>query len=86
MRMRLAEKNIKFVKEFVQNGITFCWFVSMMSGKNSDARDFINYENGKSVFGEYTADRLPKSVQKFIAKHNKEVFRDVCGVKEFIYR
>ena len=86
MRMRLAEKNIAFVKEFVQNGVTFCWFVSMKSRKNSDARDFINYENGMSVFGEYTADRLPKSVQKFIAKHNKEFFLDVCGVKEFIYR
>lgn len=86
MRMRLAEKNIKFVKEFVQNGVTFYWFVSMKSGKNCDARDFTNYEDGKSVFGEYTADRLPKSVHKFIAKHNKKVFRDVCGVKEFIYR
>ena len=86
MRMRLAEKNIKFVKEFVQNGVTFYWFVSMKSVKNCDARDFTNYEDGKSVFGEYTADRLPKSVQKFIAKHNKKVFRDVCGVKEFIYR
>ena len=86
MRMILAEKNIKFVKEFVQNGVTFYWFVSMKSGKNCDARDFTNYEDGKSVFGEYTADRLPKSVQKFIAKHNKEVFRDVCGVKEYIYK
>ena len=85
MRMRLAEKNIKFVKEFVQSGVTFYWFVSMKSGKNCDARDFTNYEDGKSVFGEYTADRLQKSVQKFIAKHNKKVFRDVCGVKEFIY-
>lgn len=86
MRMRLTEKNIKFVKEYVQNGVTFNWFVSMKSGKNSDARDFTNYEDGKSVFGEYSADRLPISVQKFIAKREREVFRDVCGVKEFIYR
>ena len=86
MRMRLAEKNIKFVKEYVQNGETFNWFVSMKSGKNSDARDFTNYEDGKSVFREYSADRLPISVQRFIAKHDREVFRDVCGVKEFIYR
>ena len=86
MRMRLAEKNIKFVKEFVQKGVTFYWIVSMKSGKNCDARDFTNYEDGKSVFGEYTADRLPKSVHKFIAKHDREVFRDVCGVKEYIYK
>ena len=86
MRMRLAEKNIKFVKEYVQNGVTFNWFVSMKSGENSDARDFTNYENGKSVFGEYNADRLPKSVQKFISKRERKVFRDVCGVKEFISR
>lgn len=86
MRMRLAEKNIKFVKEFVNNGITYYWYVGMKSGRTSDNRNFINYESNVSVVEEYSVDRLPKTVQKYIAKHKREFLKDVDGVQEFIYR
>lgn len=64
--MRLKTNNIKFVKELTHNGITYEWFVAMKSNSVSDARMFVNHENGRTILAEYPKEMLPKTVQKFL--------------------
>ena len=84
--MRLAEKNISFVKELTCDGLTYSFFVSMKSGRVSDSISYINYENGKTVVKEFAKDRLPVSVQKFIDKHERKEFSaDTWKDQEYIH-
>lgn len=80
----LTVKNIKWIKELTKDGITYKWFVSL---KKNDSRVFINYENGKTVVKEYSKDRLPKTVQKFLEdKQRKEYENDEkLGFVSYVY-
>ena len=72
--MRLTTENIAFVKEIRNNGMSYSWYVSMKSRNISDGRNFVNYENGKSVVKEYKKEDLPKAVQKFLEGKKAEIF------------
>ena len=72
-QMRLIEKNIKRVSVLCFEGIAYCYHVTMRSGWVSDSREYINRdENGRTTIAEYSEDRLPKEVQKFIKNHTAE--------------
>jgi hypothetical protein len=86
--MRLTTNNIKFVKELTHNGTTYSWFVSLK--EQAFSQSFTNYnEEGRTIVAEYTKDRLPKAVQKFLENKNAELFsindRDEAYVT-YIYR
>lgn len=91
--MNLTVNNIKHVVEHTVNGYSYGWFVAMKSNKVSDSRNFINYKGGKTTNTiEYPAEKLPKSVQKFITRHERrerEEFGIVRGsedtYKSYIY-
>lgn len=83
--------DIKFVKRIEQDGITYNWFVAHKSNRVSDSRNFINYENGKTVIKEFPKEALPKMVQKFIDSHSEEEITENIGIqidgfKRFIIR
>ena len=70
-------------------GITYSYFVAMKSRKISDARQFINYKDGKSVIAPYSKEKLPKAVQNFLNSNTEELLVDgesfkiyMTGVKE----
>lgn len=84
--MRITKGRISFVREFVQDGITFQWFVGIKDRKVSSNRSYINYENGLSVIADYYIDRLPKCVQEFVCEHERVFERNVYGVKQYIYK
>ena len=82
---------IKFVKRLEHEGVTYSWFVANKSNRVSDSRNFVNYENGRTVIKEYSKEALPKMVQKFIDSHNEEETTDfgnfkVEGFRSFIIR
>lgn len=74
--MRLAEKNISFVRRLEQDGITYCWFVGMKSNRVSDSREYVNWENGKTVVKKYPLHWLPKSVLNFVLYHTETLTTD----------
>ena len=75
--MKLTINNIKFVKRHEKDGVTYCWYVGMKSNKISDNRHWINRDSdGKSYVAEYDKSLLPKSVQKFIDRHNEVCITD----------
>lgn len=87
--MRMAKKNISFVKRLEKDGMTYCWFVSMKSNCISDAREYINYRDGKTVAEEYKIDRLPKAVQDFVKDNQESIWTDdkeATGFAVYIYR
>ena len=67
--MRLTENNIRFVKEYTVDGITYGWYVCMKSNKVSDGRNYSAHG-----FELYPVDKLPKTVQNFIQKHSWEIW------------
>lgn len=69
--MKLTMNNILFVKRLEHNDVTYSWFVAMKSRRISDARNYINVENGKTVIKEYPAEWLPKTVQNFISTYSE---------------
>lgn len=71
--MRLTVDNIKFVKVHDYNGMPYSWMVVMKSGRVSDSRNYVNYENNKTVVKEYPQEWLPKAVQKFIEDAAEEL-------------
>lgn len=80
--MRLTKSNIKFVKRYELNGMTYGFYVGV---KGNDGREFINYENGRTVAKEYKAERLPASVRAFLKDHAEEVWtREENGDDEFV--
>lgn len=88
---RLTINNIQFVKEQTLDGRAYGWFVSVKGGA-SEARDFRDYDvYGRSTSSEYSADRLPKTVQRYIESHRAETFTtftnpDGSVFTEYIYR
>lgn len=83
--------DIKFVKRLEQDGVTYSWFVASKSNRVSDSRNYVNYENGKTVVKEFPKEALPKMVQKFIDSHNEEETEqfkgfNIEGFKTFIIR
>ena len=83
--------DIKFVRRMEMNGITYAWFVANKSNRVSDSREYINYENGKTVIKEFPKEALPKMVQKFIDSHSEEETTElekitIDGFKRFIIR
>lgn len=87
--MKLIKNNILFVKRFEHNGVTYSWFIAMKSRKVSDVRNFVNYENGKTVVKQYPKEWLPKAVQNFLNTNTEELLVDgdeykiyVTGTKE----
>lgn len=74
MIMRLTTDNIDFVKEIRKNGMPYSWYISMKSRNVSDGRNFVHYENGKTVVKEYKKEDLPKAVQKFLEGKIAEIF------------
>ena len=87
--MRLTKNNIKFVKRIEKDEVTYCWFVMMKSGRISDAREYINYLNGRTTAEEYSMDRLPAAVRNFVNEHEESIFcdaRETAGYVEYIYR
>ncbi len=70
--MRLTENNIKAVRELTADGMTYSWFVVMKSGWVSDSRNYINWENGRTTVKEYPLEWLPKAVQNFVKKHERQ--------------
>ena len=74
--MKLTENNILFVKRHEKDGVTYSWYIAMKSRRISDNKNFVNYENGKTVIKEFSQDRLPKAVQNFIAKHEETLLVD----------
>lgn len=84
--MRMAKKNIRFVKRIEKEGTTYNWFVKM---KDGTAHDYINYRNGRTVAEEYKLDRLPKAVQSFVKEHEESIWtdeRETTGFAHYIYR
>lgn len=71
--MRLIEKNIAHVWRMEVDGMTYSYFVALKSRQVSDSRNFINYENGRTVAKEYPAEWLPAAVRKFLQKHDEEL-------------
>ena len=85
--MRLSLNKIEFVKERTLNGMTYGWFVAMRYYGESDARNYSNYENGRTVATEYPVDRLPETVQKFIQKSDRKEWSKIGDdFVEYIYR
>ena len=84
--MRLTKNNIRFVKRLEMDGITYGWFVSMVGGRISDSREYINYADGKTVATEYSFDRLPAAVRAFVEGHQESIFTDGndSGFMEYI--
>ena len=74
--MRLALKNIRFVKCLEQDGIIYEYYVAMKSGKISDGR---LYFDDKRMLVTYPVERLPVTVQKYIATHKRSVFEIING-------
>lgn len=68
--------DIRFIKRFEKDGVTYCWYIANKSYNISDGREFINYENGKTVVKEYKKEDLPKYAQRYIATHNESVLQD----------
>lgn len=84
--MRMAKKNISFVKRLEKDGIIYSWFVKL---KDGTAYDYINYRNGRTVAEEYSIDRLPKAVQGFVKEHKESIWteeRESTGFAVYIYR
>lgn len=74
--MRLIEKNIKEVRETKKNNVTYLYYVIMQGGKVSDSREYINRdENGMTIVKEFKREWLPKAVQNFIKKHDRDMAR-----------
>ena len=73
MSLRLIAKNIHHVERLEQDGITYEWGVVMKHHPGIDVRDYINYENGKTVAKEYPKEWLPKEVIKFIDSHQERI-------------
>ena len=65
---------IKCVKQLIMNGTTYAWFVKGDTPCVSDSREYINYENGKTVAKEYPKERLPKGIQRYINSHRCAVW------------
>ena len=84
--MKLIEKNIAHVWRMEMNGMTYSYFVALKSGRVSDSRNFINYENGRTVAKEYPAEWLPVSVRKFIQKHDEELRADMVDGDGKVWR
>lgn len=83
--------DIAFVKRLEQDGVTYSWFVAHKSNRVSDSRNYVNYENGKTVVKEYRKESLPKMIQKFIDSHTEEESTqfskfNIEGFKTFVIR
>lgn len=76
--MRLTTSNIKFVKRYKKDGVTYMWFLAMKSGRVSDSREYINYDESgkKTCVKEYPAEWLPKTIQNFINSHEEHLITD----------
>lgn len=84
--MKLTESNIRLVRELTRDDITYAYFVCMKSGRVSDSREFINYDDtGKTVSDYYDEERLPKSVQNFMLKSIRILENDGGIFKSYIY-
>ena len=71
---KLTVNNIEFVKERTLDGMTYGWAVALKGGV-SQLRDYTNYdENGRTIAAEYSLDRLPKTVQKYVQSHNAKTW------------
>ena len=82
---RMARKNIQFVKELTQNGKTYAWFVKL-GNRPCDCRQYINYRQGKTTSDPYPLGWLPKTIQKFVATHERKVWSDdVWNEDHFIH-
>lgn len=88
--MKLTINNIDYVKRLVLDGITYGFYVSMKSGNISDSREYMNFENNKTVYSEFSFDRLPETVKKFIVSHHESIFTSASfgtgNYTEYIYR
>lgn len=87
--MKLIEKNISAVIEHrTDKGIAYSYYVISKSGRISDNRNFINYnEKGRTTADEYKMEWLPKAVQNFIKKHEAEEPKEVAdGFTAVMYR
>ena len=90
--MKLTINNIRFVKELTVDGMPYCWYVAMKSHCVCDSREYKHVdEKGWTVFEEYPAELLPKTVQKFIQKSIREEFMPEHETKygaiaHYIYR
>ena len=90
--MRLTENNIVAVKELTRYGMTYGWVLDMRNGKEKEAREFINYREGKTVIEEYERERLPKAVQNFLLKHFPQQIEEAYkgqyeqGFTHYIYK
>lgn len=73
--------DIKFVKRMEQDGVTYNWFVAHKNNRVGDSRNYVNYENGKTVVKEFPKEALPKMVQKFIDNHSEEEITANYGIQ-----
>lgn len=84
--MNFTANNIAFVKRQELDGMTYSWFVALKSGRVSDTRSYINYnEDGKTCIKPYEKELLPKAVQKFINTHSESVFTEDEDNKFIVY-
>ena len=77
--MRLATKNILFVKCHTYNGKPYSWFVYL---KDHTFIHYDNYVDGKTALIEFPVENLPVSVQKFLTGHNARKWEEMDGVFE----
>ncbi len=88
--MRLTEKNIDFVKRLEMDRITYGFYVAMKTGKISDSREYMHYENNKTVYKKFYFNQLPGTVKKFIKSHKESVFTSAVfgngSYTEYIYK
>lgn len=73
MAGRLKYSDIKFVRRHEKDGVTYEWFVACKSFVTG-CRSYCNYVknargNWVTAVQEYSVDRLPKTVQKYIANN-----------------
>ena len=84
--MRLTVNNIDFVKELTEDGMSYNWFVALKDIR--DSRHFFYCDkDGRSIVKEYKKEDLPKSVQSFIASHERKQFARIDARHyQYIYK
>lgn len=81
--MRLTKNSISFVKTICKDGIRYSTFVKL---KDGDYRQYIHYEDGKTVATQLHDSEFPKCVNDFIYSHkpHEEIFHS-CEWKGSLY-
>lgn len=65
--MRIAEKNIEFIKERTKDGTPYGYVIRL---KDGTSYNFANYDDrNRTTSDEFKLEWLPKSMQKFMEKH-----------------